>query len=69
MITQRQIDIWHVEAQTFVEKLRNDFLTSLQGDRAEPMQPAQPPMQQTPAMQPPEEPPMQPGVLPTQPPM
>jgi len=71
MITQRQIDIWHVEAQGFMDKIRNDFLTSLQGNRAEQIaQPtAQPPMM-NPAMQPvPQEEPLQPGVLPTEPPM
>jgi len=34
MITQRDIDTFHVEAQDFAEKIKNEFMQSLMGNRA-----------------------------------
>lgn len=45
MITQRQIDIWHVEAQAFAQRIREEFMQSLNNGRQPPQQ-AQPQPQQ-----------------------
>jgi hypothetical protein len=35
MITQRQLDIWHIEAQEYAQSIREEFERALQGTREE----------------------------------
>lgn len=35
MITRRQLDIWHVEAQEYADRIRQEFEQALNGTRQE----------------------------------